>query len=324
MLAKFKKSAFYREYGPQISAIAALFVLALLLTLLSDRFLTATNLLSVLNQIAYLSIMAIGITGVIMTGCFDLSVSATLALAVTLAGELTVKRGWPDWSFVPFVLAVGLVCGFLAATGITSLDLPAFVVTMALMNIYRGLASIATDGYSAQGMPELVKFIGSGKVFRVPFAIILMLFLYAVEWFILSKTPLGLKMYAVGGNPVAAELSGIRVKSIRYYAYMQNGILAGISGLVLAGRMNSTNSTLATGVEMDAIAAVVIGGTSLAGGIGNIWGTLIGSIVMGVLRNGLNLLQVSAFWQQVAIGIIVFLSCAIDAVRQKQSKSSIG
>ena len=319
-----KQTKFYKKFSSQISAVLALLVLVIVLTVLSDRFMTAGNLMSVLNQISYLSIMAIGITGVIMSGYFDLSVAATLAFSVTVAGHLTITLGWPGWIFIPVALFIGAVCGCVAAAGITSLDLPPFVVTMALMNVYRGLGSVITNGYSAQGMPDLVRFIGSGKIGGVfPFAILLMLALYVIEWFILQKTPIGLKIYAVGGNPVAAQLSGIRVRSVRFFCYIQNGILAAISGIVLVGRMNSTSSILAEGVEMDAIAAVVIGGTSLAGGIGNIWGTIIGSIVMGVVRNGMNLLQISAFWQKVALGILVFLACAIDAVRQKREKSKV-
>lgn len=319
------QSSIYKKYSSQFSAIIALAVLVIALSFLSDKFLTAGNLVSILNQIAYLSIMAIGITGVTMTGCFDLSVAATLALTVTVAGELVVKRGVPEWLFIPIVLGIGLVCGATAATGITKLDISPFVVTLALMNIYRGLASIVTGGYSAQGMPSVVRFLGSGKIMDViPVSIVLMLLLYGVEWFILTKTSIGMQMRAVGGNAVAANLSGINVKKVKYFAYIQNSLLAGIAGIVLVGRMNSANSTLATGVEMDAIAAVVIGGTSLAGGLGNIWGTLIGSVVMGVLRNGLNLLQITAFWQQVAIGVLVFLACAIDAVRIKRNKNKIG
>ena len=321
MMKKFTQSKFYKKYSAQFSAVVALIFLVVLLSLLTDRFLTLTNLSSVLGQIAYLAIMAIGITGVILTGNFDLSVAATLAFSCCVAGELYVHRGWPAWTFIPVVLVIGICAGILAATGITSLDLPAFVVTMALMNCYRGLASIFTGGFSAQGLPDLVRFIGTGKVGPIPFSVILVIVLYFIEWFILTNTPLGMKIYATGGNPVAAQLSGINIKKVKYYAYIQNGILAGIAGLVLVGRMNSTNSTLATGVEMDAIAAVVIGGTSLAGGLGIIWGTLIGAVLMGVLRNGLNLLQINSFWQQVAIGVMVFLACAIDAIRIKRSKA---
>lgn len=321
---KITQSSFYKKYSSQLSAVVALVILVVVLSILSDRFLTSANLVSILNQITYLSIMAIGITGITMTGCFDLSVASTLALTVTVAGELVVKQGFPEWVFIPIVIVTSLCCGALAATGITKLEISPFVVTLALTNIYRGVASIITGGYSAQGMPQIVRFIGSGKLFGIiPVSIVLMLFLYVVEWFILTKTSIGMQMRAVGGNPVASNLSGINVKKVKYFAYMQSSLLAGIAGIVLVGRMNSSNSTLATGVEMDAIAAVVIGGTSLAGGVGNIWGTLIGSVVMGVLNNGLNLLQISAFWQQVAIGVLVFLACAIDAVRLKRSKNRI-
>lgn len=324
-MKQFTQTSFYKKYSSQLSAVFALLILIIALSILSDKFLTSGNLVSILNQIAYLSIMAIGITGVTMTGCFDLSVAATLALTVSVAGELVVKHGVPEVLFIPIVLAISLACGATAATGITKLDISPFVVTLALMNIYRGLASIVTGGFSAQGMPSAVKFLGSGKLFNViPVSIVLMLVLYVIEWFILTKTSIGMQMRSVGGNPVAANLSGINVKKVKYFAYMQNSLLAGIAGIVLVGRMNSANSTLATGVEMDAIAAVVIGGTSLSGGLGNIWGTLIGAVVMGVLRNGLNLLQITAFWQQVAIGVLVFLACAIDAIRIKRAKNTIG
>lgn len=315
-MKKDKISQFTRTHTTEISSFIALVILCVVLTIITDNFLTSSNIMSVLHQTSYIAIMAVGVSFLILSGNIDLAVTATLALGCSVMGELYANRGWPAWSAILIALIVGVGCGIFSSAFIIKLRLLPFIVTLAMMNVYRGIASVFTDGYSAQNMPELVQWIGKGRLLGIPVPIIVMLIVYVIAWFIQKKTSLGLGLYAIGGNGKAAELSGIRIEKVRILAYMINGFLAVLAGMILAGRMNSTNPAMATGVEMDCIAAAAIGGTSMAGGEGNIWGTLIGALLMGVVRNGLNQLGISAFWQQIALGAVVLLAVTLDSLRR--------
>ena len=319
-MTKEKISRFTRAHTTEISSFIALVILCVFLSIVTDNFFTSSNILSVLHQTSYIAIMAVGASFLIMSGNIDLAITSTLALGCSVMGELYTNRGWPAWLAIIVALVVGVGCGALSSTFITKLKLLPFIVTLAMMNIYRGAASIFTDGYSAQNMPAFIQWLGTDRVIGIPIPIVVMLLVYIVAWFIQKKTSFGLGLYAIGGNSKAAELSGIRIGRVRLLAYMINGLLAVVAGMILAGRMNSTNPAMATGVEMDCIAAAAIGGTSMAGGEGNIWGTLIGALLMGVVRNGLNQLGISAFWQQVALGVVVLLAVTIDALRRRSRK----
>lgn len=307
---------FTRAHTTEISSFIALMILCVFLSFATENFLTPNNILSILHQVSYVAIMAVGMSFLILSGNIDLAITSTLALAVSIMGELFANRGWPAGISIIIALLVGTGCGFLSSMLITKLRLVAFIVTLAMMNIYRGIASVFTNGYSAQGMPALVQWIGKGRVLEIPVPILLMLLVYVIAWFVQKKTSFGLNLYAIGGNPKAAKLSGIHIERVRLIAFLLNGFLAALAGMILAGRMNSTNPAMATGVEMDCIAAAAIGGTSMAGGEGNIWGTLIGALLMGVVRNGLNQLGISAFWQQIALGVVVLLAVTIDSLRR--------
>jgi ribose transport system permease protein len=302
-------------HGSQMSAIFALFVLVAVLSVIAPNFLTANNILSVLHQVAYVAVMAVGITFLILSGHIDLAASGTLALTVCIMGDLFVNKGVNGVVAVLTGFLIGPLCGAISATFITKLRLVPFIVTLATMNIYRGVASVYTNGYSSQGMPPIVNFIGTGKIGSVPISVVLMLIVYVITWFVLNKTSFGMNLQAVGGNVNAAQLSGINVTKVRLMVYAYHGCMVFIAGLILAGRMNTTNPSLATGVEMNCIAAAVIGGTSMKGGIGSVWGTLIGAIIMGVVSNGMNQLAISSFWQQLFLGCIVLLSVSIDSIR---------
>ncbi len=311
---------FTRLHTTEISSFIALMILCVILSVVTENFLTTSNILSVFHQVSYVAIMAVGMTFLILSGNIDLAITATLAFSVSVMGELYANKGWPAAAAIAMALIVGIGCGFLSSILIAKLHLNAFIVTLAMMNVYRGIASVYTNGFSAQGMPEVIQYLGQGKILGIPSAIILMLIVYVIAWFIQKKTSYGLNLYAIGGNVNAAALSGINVVKVRTIAFLINGFLAALSGMVLAGRMNSTNPSMADGVEMDCIAAAVIGGTSMAGGEGQIWGTLIGALLMGVVRNGLNQLGISAFWQKVALGVVVLLAVTLDSMRRMRKK----
>ncbi len=311
---------FTRLHTTEISSFIALMILCVILSVVTENFLTTSNILSVFHQVSYVAIMAVGMTFLILSGNIDLAITATLAFSVSVMGELYANKGWPAAAAIAMALIVGIGCGFLSSILIAKLHLNAFIVTLAMMNVYRGIASVYTNGFSAQGMPEVIQYLGQGKILGIPTAIILMLIVYVIAWFVQKKTSYGLNLYAIGGNVNAAALSGINVVKVRTIAFLINGFLAALSGMVLAGRMNSTNPSMADGVEMDCIAAAVIGGTSMAGGEGQIWGTLIGALLMGVVRNGLNQLGISAFWQKVALGVVVLLAVTLDSMRRMRKK----
>ncbi len=315
-----KVRQFTRFHTTEISSFIALMILCVILSVITENFLTTSNILSVFHQVSYVAIMAVGMSFLILSGNIDLAITATLAFSVSVMGELYVNKGWPAAAAILAAIVVGVGCGFLSSVLIAKLHLNAFIVTLAMMNIYRGIASVYTNGYSAQGMPAMIQYLGQGRIMGIPSAIFLMLIVYIIAWFIQKKTSYGLSLYAIGGNANAAALSGINVVKVRTIAFLINGFLAALAGMVLAGRMNSTNPSMADGVEMDCIAAAVIGGTSMAGGEGQIWGTLIGALLMGVVRNGLNQLGISAFWQKVALGVVVLLAVTIDSMRRMRKK----
>lgn len=317
---KDKVRQFTRSHTTEISSFIALMILCVILSVITENFLTTSNILSVFHQVSYVAIMAVGMSFLILSGNIDLAITATLAFSVSVMGELYANKGWPAAAAILAAVVVGVGCGFLSSVLIAKLHLNAFIVTLAMMNVYRGIASVYTNGYSAQGMPAMIQYLGQGRILGIPSAIILMLAVYVIAWFIQKKTSYGLNLYAIGGNANAAQLSGINVVKVRTIAFLINGFLAALSGMVLAGRMNSTNPSMADGVEMDCIAAAVIGGTSMAGGEGQIWGTLIGALLMGVVRNGLNQLGISAFWQKVALGVVVLLAVTLDSMRRMRKK----
>ena len=287
------------KYSSQISAFLALIILCVVLSFLSKDFMTVGNLLTVTNQVVYIALMAIGMTVLFMLGAIDLSVGAILALSACVMGLLTNKYGMAPMPAILIALAIALVA------------------TLGTSYIFRGMAAIITDAKNSLIMPDGLRWIAAGKIKNVfPIGIIVLLALFAMAWFLLEKTPFGIKIKCIGGNEKAARLSGVEIDKMKLKAYAMTGILCGDSAMMLAGRLNFTNSTMATGAELNCIVAGVVGGTSMNGGSGSIWGTLIGSLLMGVINNGLNLLHVSQFWQDVAMGALVILAVTIDCFRQ--------
>ena len=316
-IKRIRESKLLTEYGPQTSAAVALIIMCIILTFLTPSFLTAGNILSVLLQCSVNSILALGMTFIIITAGIDLSVGAVVAFSAAIGGFLMQNYGLPPLLGLILILLLGICAGFLNGSVITRVGIPAFIVTLGSMQIWRGLALQLTQGGTSFGFSALIKYPGQGKFGPVPFAAVLVIVLYVLGSFILRHTTLGLNTYAIGGNEQAAKLSGIKIRKTKMILYCMNGLLCGVAGLVLMGRLDSSTGIMANGYEMNAIAAVIIGGASFFGGEGNVWGSLIGAVLMGVLSNGLNLLGVSSYMQTIVIGCVIVLAVSIDAMRRK-------
>ncbi|WP_017728869.1 ABC transporter permease subunit [Halalkalibacterium ligniniphilum] len=298
-----------QKLGPLIG----LSLLIIILSILSNDFLTINNLLNVLRQVSINALIAFGMTFVILTGGIDLSVGSILALAAAItAGMLT--GGMDPILAILLGLLAGAVMGAMNGLIITKGKVAPFIATLATMTIYRGLTLVYTEGRPITGLSDSFTFqmMGSGYVFYIPFPVISMLIAYGILYFILKKTTFGRSVYAIGGNEEASILSGLKVERIKIYVYSLTGLLAALAGIILTSRLDSAQPTAGTTYELDAIAAVVLGGTSLTGGRGWIFGTLIGALIIGILNNGLNLLNVSSFYQQVIKGGVILLAVLLD------------
>ena len=300
--------------GPLIGLI----LLCIFLSFATDKFMSARNLLNILDQITVLGIMAVGMTLVILIGGIDLAVGSVLALAMMVMGYLANQLGLPLGLGILLALAVAAATGAISGILITALGVPAFIATLAMMSVARGLANMITDGQQIVGFPSwfsLLAYTRFGGFLTLTVAIMLIVFL--VGWLYLRYTSGGRSLYAIGGNQEVARLAGINVNLYTVGVYVVSGLLAGLAGVVLAMRLDSVQPTAGVSYELDTIAAVVIGGTSLSGGKGGILGTIIGVLIIGVLRNGLNLLGVSPFTQAVVIGVVIALAVAAEAVKRK-------
>jgi ribose transport system permease protein len=307
-------------FGSQASTIIALIVMGAVLTILSPYFLTADNLITVLLQSSINSILAVGVTFIILTAGIDLSVGSVVAFSSAIMGELVVNRGLNPVLGIILGLALGALAGLVNGVIIAKVKIPPFIVTLGAMSIWRGLALQFTGGTHTYDLPPIIKWMGQGYLGPIPVPFLFAIITYLIAWFILTRTPLGLYTYAIGGNEQGARLSGINIDRMKILIYTIGGFLFGFGGVILAGRLNSTAGVVGTGFELDAIAAVVIGGTSLFGGEGIIWGSLLGAVLMGVIRNGMNLLNISAYWQMVIIGIVVVGAVAVDAIRRGRKR----
>lgn len=292
-------------------------------TVLTENFFTVNNLLTVALQTSVIGVLAIAETFAIITSGIDLAVGSILAVSGVVTGKLMVY-GIPIPIAILAGLGVGVLCGLLTGLAITKLEIAPFIATLGMMSIARGAAYITTGALPVSGLPESFYVIGGGELLGVPVAVIIMFALALIFGFILSKTKFGRYVYCLGSNEEAAKLSGINVDRVKIGVYMISGLLAAAAGIILASRLVSAQATAGIGYEMDGIAAAIIGGCSPLGGVGKIRETIIGAFVIGVLRNGLNLLSVSAFWQQVAIGCVIILAVALDTYRRKKTAKIIG
>ncbi len=308
-----------RELVSRSGPLGGLILLCIVMTILSPYFLTFDNAFNVGTQIAVVAILALGQTFVIVSGGIDLSVGSVLGLSGIVFGWTTAVANQP----LPVALALGLGAGAVAGLTngllITLGNLPPFIATLAMLSAARGLALVISGGQPLNPIPAAIQTLGSGDLFGlVPLPVILMLIMWAFTIGILRSTYPGRCMYAIGGNEEASRLSGINVSRQKLFIYTLSGFFAAIAGVLLAARLASAQPQAGFTFELDAIAAVVIGGASLAGGVGTASGTLVGALILGVLRNGLNLLNVSAFWQQVVIGVVIALAVMTDTLRRRK------
>ncbi|MEU6460788.1 substrate-binding domain-containing protein [Streptomyces sp. NPDC046976] len=303
-------------------ALTALIVLVIALSALSGDFLTTDNLLNIGVQAAVTAILAFGVTFVIVAAGIDLSVGSVAALSATVLAWSATQHGVPVALAVVLAVATGvaagLVNGFLIAYG----KLPPFIATLAMLSVGRGLSLVISGGVPIP-FPDSVSHLGDTLGDWLPVPVLVMIVMGLLAAFVLGRTYIGRSMYAIGGNEEAARLSGLRVKKQKLAIYALSGVFAAVAGIVLASRLSSAQPQAADGYELDAIAAVVIGGASLAGGTGKASGTLVGALILAVLRNGLNLLNVSAFWQQVVIGVVIALAVLLDTVRRKAGATPV-
>lgn len=317
----------YRPYLIKFQPLIALFVLCVALALLSDKFMTLDNGWNVMRQISVNICIAVGMTLVVLTSGIDLSVGSVLALCGAITAGL-LKNGIeiPAGNlFIGFTVLGAMVAGMLTGSvigafngwTITRFKVPPFVATLAMLTIARGLTLLWTKGFPISVLGDHFAYIGTGWFIGIPVPVWISAIVVLVAVILTGKTPLGRYIYAIGGNENAARLSGININRVKIIVYSLAGALAAVGGLIVTSRLDSAQPNAGTSYELDAIAAVVIGGTSLSGGKGSIWGTVLGAVIIGVLNNGLVLLNVSPFWQQVVKGAVILLAVIIDKANSK-------
>ena len=312
--------------GGRGGALVILLALVVAFSLAADNFLTVDNLRNILRQYSVPAILAVGQTIVIVSAGIDLSVASTAALSGSVMGVMYAHEGYPE----PVALLLGLAAGFAvgAINGfvITKWRVPDFIATLGAFTAVRGVALLVTDGLpvpdytkakEGRTVPETVTTLGSESVFGIPLIAVVAGACALLGWFILSRTTLGRSAYAIGGNREAARVSGIRVERTKWIIYIFSGLMAAVAGFMLTGRQGSANALMGEGMELQSIAAVVVGGTNLFGGEGTIGGTIIGVLIIGVLNNGLNILGVADFWQRVVNGSIIVAVVALDQWRRR-------
>ncbi|KZL90557.1 ABC transporter permease [Clostridium magnum] len=296
-------------------------VLCIFLSLISPVFLTQKNIMNVLRQVSTNLYLACAMTMVIILGGIDLSVGSIIALSGVVTGGLIAFQGTSVIVAVIAGLLAGVAVGAFNGIAIAKTTIPPFIVTLATMNIARGAAYVYTDGKPIRVMSDQFNFIGSGYIANfLPTPVFYLIIILAISMLIMNKTKLGRHIYAVGGNREAARFSGIKISKVLFFPYVFSGLMAAIAGIVLASRMFSGQPTAGNGAEMDAIAAVVLGGTSMSGGSGKMGGTVIGGLVIGVLSNGLNLMNVNSFWQFIVKGVVILIAVYVDALKKKKAK----
>lgn len=307
----------------QMLALVSLVVIIVIFSFLSPNFLTLNNITSIMMAATVTGILALGVTFVIITGGIDLSVGTAMIFAGVMCGVFLTYWGWPLWAGLIGTILVGLLVGFINGVNVAILNIPPFIATLAMMMVTTGLALVVSGTKpiyfnDTPGFSNIMNYpIIPGT--RVPAGVLVFILMIVIAWFALSKTLLGRYDFAIGSNEKATELSGVDVKKWKIAIYTFSGLFIGVAGILSASRLNSAQPTGGAGLELEAIAAVVIGGTSLSGGKGSISGTVIGALIMAVLTNGLRIISVPQEWQSVAIGLVILLAVYIDQARRKRA-----
>ena len=301
----------------QLATFGSLIILIIFFSITSSTFLSIDNFLSIALQTAVIGIVALGSTFVIITSGIDLSVGAIVAFSGVMMG-FAMQAVMPTFISILIGLLSGVALGVAIGLFITKAKLPPFIVTLGFMMMVRGLVLALTNGMPISGLNDGFDKLAAGTILKIPYPVIFLIVLAVVLGFVLKNTKIGKYVYAIGSNEDASKLSGVNVDRVKLFVYGLSGLMCAISGIILASRLISAQPTEGMGYEMDAIAAVVIGGASLAGGTGTIFGTMLGAFIMTVLKNGLTMLNVSGMWQQVAVGAVVLGAVYIDNLKNKR------
>lgn len=303
----------WRQLLQRYGLLLSFLLLCAALSLFSDRFLTPRNLINVLRQATINGIIAVGMTFVILTAGIDLSVGAVLALSAVVTADL-LQKGVPPAVAIAACLAIGAGLGAVNGLIVARTRVPPFIATLGMMTVARGLALTYTQGRPITGLPPEFRVLGTGSVGPIPMPVVVAAAVFLAGYLLLERTRHGQAIRAIGNNPTAARYAGIPTRGYVALVYVLSGLLAALAGIILTGRLNSAQPTAGLGYEFDAIAAVVVGGTSFSGGEGSLAGTLLGALVIAVLNNGLNLLNVSSFWQPVVTGVVIALALLLYRV----------
>lgn len=323
----------YKDLLRKMAALAGLVLLVIFFSVTNEFFFTSNNIMTVGLQTSTIALIGIGATCVILTGGIDLSTGSVVALS-GVAAAMIVNAGVPVPLGMVLGILVGGICGLVNGILVTQMKLPPFIATLGMMMVARGLALYVTNAAPVSGMPESFAVLGNGALFKIveegsnglpkvvftgiPYPVIIMIFITVLFTFALTKLKVGRYIYAIGSNEEAARLSGIKTNIVKIYAYVASGLLSGLTGVILASRLVTAQPNGGVAYELDAIASAVVGGTSLMGGVGTIPGTLIGSFIIGVLRNGLNMNGVSSFVQMIVIGLVIIVAVSLDQLRQSK------
>ncbi|MCC8181170.1 MAG: ABC transporter permease [Planctomycetes bacterium] len=303
-----------RIFARKYAIIGALLLIIIFFSLATPKFLTLSNLMNVARQVSMVGVASVGMLLVILLGGIDLSVGSSISLVNVTCALLMVRLGLPPVAAAVLSVLLATLFGFINGLLITRIKIPAIISSMAFMNILSGIAFLLTSGMTVYGFPNSFKVLGQGYVWFIPIPVIVMVAMFALGAFILNKTVFGRYVYAIGGNEEAAKLSGVNVNVVKNLVYTLCGTFAGIAGLIMLSRLGTGQASVGTGFEFQVIIAVVLGGTSVAGGAGKISGVIIGVLIMGVLSNGLMLLNVSTYAQLVINGIVLLIAVGIDCV----------
>lgn len=308
-------------------SISQVFVYLILLfvivffSIMSKSFLTSRNILNICRQVSMIGICSVGMTMVLLTGGIDISVGSIIALSGVVSAKLIAEVGVPIFPAMLVGIAIGVVCGLVNGLMVAKFDVPALIATLAMQTIARGIAFILTKGIPVYGLPESIRILAQGYILQIPIPVYIMVLVFFVGWWMLEQTTFGRHVYALGGNEEVARLSGINVFLRKVQIYAMSGLFAGLSGAIMLSRINSGQPATSEGFEMDVITAAVLGGVSVAGGQGKVINVIAGVLIMGMLSNGMTLMNLDEYWQWVTKGIVLLFAVAFDNVqRKRQSK----
>lgn len=305
-------------FKKNMGTIVALLVLVVIVSISTPKFLTGSNLLNLLKSNAVNAILCCGMLMAILMGQIDISVGSTVGLSGVVGAYLITNAGLPVWLVVPCCLLVGVTIGLINGVSIAYFSIPAFVATLATMSIGRGLTEIISGGVSIRIRNDAYTAIGLKSIGDLSVIVVYAVVIILITWVLLNRTRFGYFLYAIGGNKLASDYSGVNTRFYNMIPYVLIGALSSIGGVIWSARLGSAAATLGSGFEMDAIAAVVIGGTSMSGGVGTVGGTVIGILIIGVITNGLNLMGINSFWQDVFKGIIILTAVIVDVLRKRR------